>query len=99
MCLAIALSLLVAMGISWGLFDYFTSVSDVGYARAEMRREIWEYDNYPDGEKKEMVEIYVSKGLPKQDAIELVDVLSRNSTIFIDTMMAEGLFFRYYPKL
>eukprot|EP01127_Copromyxa_protea_P016576 TRINITY_DN4949_c0_g1_i1.p2 TRINITY_DN4949_c0_g1~~TRINITY_DN4949_c0_g1_i1.p2 ORF type:complete len:328 (+),score=58.10 TRINITY_DN4949_c0_g1_i1:60-986(+) len=89
--LVISLALHFGLAMSWGLFDYITNISDVGYARAEMRREIWEYENYPDGEKREMVDIYISKGLSKSDALELVDVLSRNSDIFIDTMMAEEL--------
>jgi hypothetical protein len=40
-------------------------------------REMWEVENYIEGEKKEMVEIYEAKGVSKEDATTLVDVLSR----------------------
>jgi hypothetical protein len=38
---------------------------------------MWEVENYIEGEKKEMVEIYEAKGVSKEDATTLVDVLSR----------------------
>lgn len=37
-----------------------------------------------------MVEIYMRKGLTKQQANELVNTLCYNTNNFIDTMMVEG---------
>jgi len=90
-CAVISISLLLSLGIFSGIFDWITSTGDVGFVRAEMRREEWEYDNYPDGEKNEMIEIYMEKGLSEKDAVELVEILSKNKSNFIDTMMAEEL--------
>eukprot|EP01126_Amoeba_proteus_P055355 TRINITY_DN6860_c0_g1_i9.p1 TRINITY_DN6860_c0_g1~~TRINITY_DN6860_c0_g1_i9.p1 ORF type:complete len:178 (-),score=27.05 TRINITY_DN6860_c0_g1_i9:691-1224(-) len=89
--LAITIAVLAPKALSSGLFDYVITKSETGYTKAEMKREIWEYENYPDGEKKEMVDIYVSKGLSKKDASDLVELLCRNENIFIGTMMAEEL--------
>lgn len=59
--------------------------------KREMTREFWEYENYPEGEKNEMIEIYEKKGLSKEEATELVNTLCKNTANFIDTMMVEEL--------
>jgi VIT1/CCC1 family predicted Fe2+/Mn2+ transporter len=61
------------------------------YGKAERRRETWEIENYPEGEKREMVEIYVSKGMNEEDARTVVDIFARNKETWIDVMMIEEL--------
>lgn len=38
----------------------------------------------------EMIEIYEERGMNRDDAEALIDILSRHKKIFIDTMMVEG---------
>ena len=50
-----------------------------------------EMDNYPEGEKSEMVELYESRGVSHEDATRLIEILSRHKDVFVDTMMVEEL--------
>ncbi|GAM16838.1 hypothetical protein SAMD00019534_000130, partial [Acytostelium subglobosum LB1] len=89
--LVIALAKLVAGAISMGMGDYLGTQADVDFAKGERMREEWEVEYYPEGEKKEMVEIYVSKGIPVEVATEVVDILAKNKKGFVDIMMVEEL--------
>ncbi|KAF2070077.1 hypothetical protein CYY_008603 [Polysphondylium violaceum] len=89
--LVIVLSKLIAGAISMGMGDYLGTQADVDYAKGERKREAWELEYYPEGEKKEMVEIYTSRGVPYDVASEVVEILSKNPKGFIDIMMVEEL--------
>ena len=81
----------VADGLSMALSDYISSKSEMEYIQAERAREEWEVENYPEGERQEMFQIYKEKGLTSEDANVMVDCLSRNKEAFIDIMMIEEL--------
>jgi len=89
--LIMGFSNLVADGLSMGLGDFISSTAENDYVASELARETWEFENYPAGEKAEMVDLYEAKGFNKEDATELVDILSRNKTYFIENMMVEEL--------
>lgn len=82
---------LIADGLSMAIGDYLSTKSEQEYHRAERRRESWEVEHYPEGEKKEMVELYVAKGMALQDAVAIVEILSRNREAWVDVMMVEEL--------
>ena len=48
-------------------------------------------DNYPDVEKQEMVDIYVEKGMDKEDAVRISELLAMNKKVWVDVMMIEEL--------
>lgn len=50
-----------------------------------------EFENYPEGEKAEMIDLYQEKGYTREDATKLVEILTRNKETFINTMMVEGI--------
>jgi len=89
--LILGFSNLISDGLSMGLGDYISSQAEYDYAKAEMTREKWEFENYAQGEIDEMIDIYRDKGLSLEDATELVNVLAKNKNNFIDTMMVEEL--------
>jgi len=43
----------------------------------EYNRGKWELKNYPEGEYKEMVEVYEAMGLQVEDAPQLVDTMKK----------------------
>ena len=82
---------LIADGLSMAVGDYLSTKSELEYEKAERERERWEIENYPEGEKKEMVELYVAKGMPEQDAQTIVDIFARNQETWVEIMMVEEL--------
>jgi VIT1/CCC1 family predicted Fe2+/Mn2+ transporter len=82
---------LIADGISMAVGDYLSTKSENEYNAMERRREEWEVDNYPEGEKREMVELYTDKGMDPEDAHQVVELLSRNRNVWVDVMMMEEL--------
>ncbi len=82
---------LIADGLSMAIGDYLSTKSEQEYHRAERGREQWEVENYPEGEKRELVELYVDKGLSPEDAEAVVEILARNKEAWIDVMMVEEL--------
>jgi VIT1/CCC1 family predicted Fe2+/Mn2+ transporter len=82
---------LIADGLSMAIGDYLSTKAENEYARAERRRELWEVENYPEGERREMVELYMDKGIDRQDAETVVDILSKHREAWVSIMMVEEL--------
>lgn len=82
---------LIADGLSMAIGDYLSTKAENEYNKTERARELWEVENYPEGEKKELVEFYVSKGLEDQEATNVVDIISRHKKAWVDIMMVEEL--------
>src|SRR3989344_4808964 len=66
--LVLGVANLIADGISMAFGDYLSTKAENQYMAAQRVREIWEVKNYPEGEKREMVELYISKGISEEDA-------------------------------
>lgn len=82
---------LFADGLSMAIGDYLSTKAEREYNRNERKREEWEVNHYPEGEKKEMIEIYAGKGITKKDAASMVSILSKNKKAWVDVMMVEEL--------
>jgi VIT1/CCC1 family predicted Fe2+/Mn2+ transporter len=82
---------LFADGISMAMGDYLSSKAEREYNEKERHREAWEVEHYPEGEKQEMVEIYMEKGVPETDAHTIVDILSQHKDAWVEVMMREEL--------
>jgi hypothetical protein len=50
-----------------------------------------ECENFLEGEQQEMRELYMSKGLSSDDSWRIVDILSKDKSIFVDFMMIDEL--------
>lgn len=82
---------LVADGLSMAVGDFLSTRAENEYNLAERARESWELENFPEGEAREMIDIYKSKGLKEEDAEVVVRTLMKNKEVFLDTMMKEEL--------
>jgi vacuolar iron transporter family protein len=82
---------LFADGISMAFGDFLSTRAEQEYHKAERKREEWEVDNHLEGERQEMVEIYMQRGLSKTDAQKVVAIISKNKKTFVDIMMLEEL--------
>ncbi len=82
---------LLADGLSMAIGDFLSTKAENEYNSAEKEREKWEVENFPEGEKKELVELYVEKGLPQKDAEAVTEIFSRHKKAWVEIMMVEEL--------
>ena len=82
---------LVADGLSMGVGDFLSEKAEHDFAESERSREKWEFDNYKEGEIQEMIEIYESKGISKEDATIILRRMAKYPDFFIDHMMIQEL--------
>jgi VIT1/CCC1 family predicted Fe2+/Mn2+ transporter len=82
---------LIGDGISMAVGDYLSTKSEQEYHKKERKREEWEVENYPEGEHKEMVELYMDKGYTKEESEKVVAIMEKNKKAFVDLMMVEEL--------
>lgn len=59
--------------------------------RSEIAREEWEIENMPDEERREIEEIYKAKGFSGQELKSIVDKITSDKKIWLETMLTEEL--------
>ncbi|EAR83460.3 integral membrane protein (macronuclear) [Tetrahymena thermophila SB210] len=89
--LALGVSSLIGDGICMSLGDYLSTKSEIEFQRRERHREEWEVDNLPEEEKAEMIELYENKGISREDATQIVEIMSKYKQAWVDIMMVEEL--------
>lgn len=82
---------LLGDALSMAIGDTMSEHAEHLYIRGERKREEWEYDNYPEGEKEEMIQIYQEKGFSREEATKVITIMSKPQykSYFIDHMMAQ----------
>ena len=80
-----------ADALAMGLGDALSSKAEHEHIFMERQREYWEYDSYPEGEIREMIDLYVAKGMSKSDAETVITLMSQHRDFFVDVMMVEEL--------
>lgn len=89
--LILGLANLLADGFSMAVGAYLSSKSEQEYYDREYQREAWEVEHFPEGERKELIEIYRARGYSDQDATALVDIQAQEPDRWVKTMMVEEL--------
>lgn len=89
--LILGLANLFADGFSMATGAYLSTRSEQEYYDQERRREAWEVEHFPEGERAELVELYRARGYPAADAEQLVAIQSRDRERWVDAMMLEEL--------
>ena len=80
-----------ADALSMGVGEFLSSKAHNEWVLSERRREVWELENYPEGEVQEMVDIYVERGMSEPDARKVITTMANYKEFFVDVMMAEEL--------
>lgn len=78
---------IVAGSIAMGLGGYLAGRSDAEHFDSEFDREIYEIEHMLDHEKDEVIEIFESYGLTRDESTPLVDSLAKRPADFADFMM------------
>jgi VIT1/CCC1 family predicted Fe2+/Mn2+ transporter len=81
---------LIADGLSMSIGDYLSSKSEAEYQAAERKREAWEVAHFPDGEKEELREIYEARGMAKDDARAVVDIIAKDEKAWVEDSPVKG---------
>ncbi len=89
--LILGMANLLADGFSMGTGSFLSLKSEREYYAKEKAREKWEVDNFPEGEKAELLAIYRKQGYSETDSNRLVDIKTRVPGLWVDTMMVEEL--------
>jgi VIT1/CCC1 family predicted Fe2+/Mn2+ transporter len=89
--LILGLANLFADGFSMGVGAFLSLKSEKEYYDRERRREAWEVDHYPEGERNELREIYRARGYSEEDAEGLVEIQTRDRERWVDAMMVHEL--------
>mmetsp|Transcript_17047 Transcript_17047/g.23717 ORF Transcript_17047/g.23717 Transcript_17047/m.23717 type:complete len:298 (-) Transcript_17047:36-929(-) len=91
MVLIVGFANLLGDAIGMGVGDYLSSQAEADHEEAERKREEWEIEHVPEIERDEMIQVYMQKGLPQDDAEKVVDLLFQSKAAFLDVMMVEEL--------
>ena len=89
--LALGVSNVLADALAMGAGEFLSSNSYNSYVRKEREREAWELQNYPAGEIAEMVELFVARGMSREDAEFVIQRMAKYKDFFVDLMMTEEL--------
>lgn len=82
---------LLGDGFSMGIGAFLSLKSEKEYYDHEYAREAWEVENYPEGERQELLEIYLKLGYPPADAQKIMEVKTANKQLWVSAMMTEEL--------
>ena len=85
---------LLGDGLSMGLGDCISEQAEQTHVRGERSREQWEFENYAEGEVREMVDIYKSKGFSEEKAGRIIKLMTHRpeyKDFFVDHMMQQEL--------
>jgi VIT1/CCC1 family predicted Fe2+/Mn2+ transporter len=82
---------LLADGFSMGTGTFLSARSQREYYAKEKARETWEIENFPEGEKRELIEIHRGRGFSEKDARQMAEIQSREPDRWVESMMVEEL--------
>lgn len=85
------LALIFAETLSMAAVAYTSKMADRDHYAAERKKEIKEIKEVPDIERQEIVDIYASKGFSGKLLNDIVDHITSDHELWIDTMMKEEL--------
>jgi len=82
---------LVADGFSMGTGDYLSTKAEREYYDREARRQRWEIESFPEGQRAELRALYVKDGYDEADATRMTEVQTRDTGRWVNAMMIAEL--------
>lgn len=82
---------LFADGLSMAVGNYLGTKSEVEYKERERYREEWEVEHMPEDEQVEIRQIYSRKGFAGKLLDQVVEVITKDKKLWVDTMLLEEL--------
>lgn len=87
----LGLANLIADGFSMSVGNFFSTKASRDNFDRHKATEYWEVDNLPDREVEEIREAYAAKGFQGELLDQVVEVITSNKEVWVDTMMKEEL--------
>lgn len=82
---------LVADGFSMSVGNFFSTKAEMDTYERHRQVEYWEVENLRDKEVQEIREIYAAKGFKGELLEQVVEVITADKDVWVDTMMKEEL--------
>ncbi len=82
---------LLADGLAMAIGNYLGTKSEHEYVEKERQMEEWEIKHVPECEIKEIKDIYRKKGFKGKSLTKMVELVTSNKKLWVDTMMIEEL--------
>src|SRR5688572_11789517 len=89
--LILGMANLFADGLSMSIGSYLSKKSEQDNYNKHLRIEEWEIENMPDVERKEIEDIYRGKGFEGKELEMVVNRITSNKKVWLDTMMKDEL--------
>jgi vacuolar iron transporter family protein len=89
--LILGMANLFADGISMSIGSYLSKKSEQDNYNKHLRIEAWEIENMPEVERKEVEDIYRAKGFEGAELQMVVNRITSNKQVWLDTMMKDEL--------
>lgn len=89
--LILGLANLFADGLSMSIGSYLSKKSEQDNYNKHLKIEEWEIENMPDVERKEIEDIFRSKGFEGKELEIVVNRITSNKQVWLDTMMKDEL--------
>jgi VIT1/CCC1 family predicted Fe2+/Mn2+ transporter len=82
---------LLADGLSMSIGSYLSKKSEQDNYRKHLKIEEWEIENMPEVERKEIEDIYRAKGFSGEELKMVVNRITSDKNVWLDTMMKDEL--------
>ncbi len=89
--LILGMSNLLADGLSMSIGSYLSRKAEQDNYKKHLGIEEWEIENMPDTERQEIVEIFKAKGFDGHELEMVVNRITSNKQVWLDTMMKDEL--------
>lgn len=82
---------ITADGFAMAMGAYLSAKSRREFYEREYEREMWEVENFPEGERQELRQIYAQRGYAGDDAEEMLNIETKNKQRWVEAMMVHEL--------